>query len=560
MLAPIVLFVYNRPWHTQQTVEALLANELANESDLIIFADGARSDKDADAVKEVRKYIHSITGFKSITINEQDMNLGLANSVIAGVTKVVNKFGRIIVLEDDMVTSPYFLRYMNDALEMYEDEDKVISIHGYMYPVKEQLPETFFLRGADCWGWATWRRSWELFEPDAKKLLTEIKMSQQRKQFDFDDSFPYYKMLVYQTKGKVDSWAIRWYASAFLMNKLTLYPAWSLVKNIGLDNSGTHCSDLNTYKAELQDRKIDCKKINIVEDINSKKIISDFLMKRKKTFLCRLKEIIKKIVPQFILDLLRAKNRTVYSGNYSSWSEAEKLCSGYAQDNILQKVTVATEKVVSGEAVFERDSMLFYHEEYNWNIINPLLKAAEENNNELCVIDFGGALGSTYFQNRKQFANLNKLKWCVIEQENFVKTGREQFQNDELCFYSDIATCVKENQVTAILFSSVLQYLSNPWKILKEAMAVEAKYIVFDRIFVLNGSDEDRLCIQKVPAVIYQAAYPMWAFARSSIEKNISDSYREILEFDAISGEVILSAPCAKASDKGFVFMRINNV
>ncbi len=549
MLAPIVLFVYNRPWHTQQTVEALLANELANESDLIIFADGARSDKDADAVKEVRKYIHSITGFKSITINEQDMNLGLANSVIAGVTKVVNKFGRIIVLEDDMVTSPYFLRYMNDALEMYEDEDKVISIHGYMYPVKEQLPETFFLRGADCWGWATWRRSWELFEPDAKKLLTEIKMSQQRKQFDFDDSFPYYKMLVYQTKGKVDSWAIRWYASAFLMNKLTLYPAWSLVKNIGLDNSGTHCSDLNTYKAELQDRKIDCKKINIVEDINSKKIISDFLMKRKKTFLCRLKEIIKKIVPQFILDLLRAKNRTVYSGNYSSWSEAEKLCSGYAQDNILQKVTVATEKVVSGEAVFERDSMLFYHEEYNWNIINPLLKAAEENNNELCVIDFGGALGSTYFQNRKQFANLNKLKWCVIEQENFVKTGREQFQNDELCFYSDIATCVKENQVTAILFSSVLQYLSNPWKILKEAMAVEAKYIVFDRIFVLNGSDEDRLCIQKVPAVIYQAAYPMWAFARSSIEKNISDSYREILEFDAISGEVILSAPCAKASD-----------
>jgi len=273
----------------------------------------------------------------------------------------------------------------------------------------------------------------------------------------------------------------------------------------------------------------------------------------------KVKAIIKKILPQFVWDLLRAKNRTVYSGNYSSWDEAEALCSGYAQDNILQKVAVATEKVVSGEVVFERDSMLFYHEEYNWNIINPLLKAAVENNNELCVLDFGGALGSTYFQNRKQFVNLNKLKWCVVEQPNFVKTGREQFQNDELCFYKDISACVKENKVTVILFSSVLQYLSNPLEILKEAIAVEAKYIVFDRIFVLNGLDEDRLCIQKVPAVIYQAAYPMWAFARSSIEKNISNSYREILEFDAISGEVKLSSPYARASDKGFVFMRINN-
>lgn len=161
-LAPIALFVYNRPMHTRQTVEALLANELAAESDLIIFADGAKSGKDADAVQEVREYIHSISGFKSIKINEQDTNQGLANSVIAGVTEVVNESGRIIVLEDDMVTSPYFLNYMNDSLEMYKDEDKVISIHGYMYPVKEKLPETFFLQGADCWGWATWKRGYYL--------------------------------------------------------------------------------------------------------------------------------------------------------------------------------------------------------------------------------------------------------------------------------------------------------------------------------------------------------------------------------------------------------------
>lgn len=274
----------------------------------------------------------------------------------------------------------------------------------------------------------------------------------------------------------------------------------------------------------------------------------------------KVKAIIKKILPQFVWDLLRAKNRTIYSGNYSSWDEAKALCSGYAQDNILQKVAAATKKVISGEAVFERDSMLFYHEEYNWNIINSLLEAAKENNNELCVLDFGGALGSTYFQNRKQFVNLNKLKWCVVEQANFVKMGREQFQNDELCFYPDIATCVKENQVTAILFSSVLQYLREPWEILKEAIAIEAKYIIFDRVLVLDESNEDRLCIQKVPTVIYNATYPMWVFAKSSIEKNISNNYSKILEFDAISGEVKLSRPSGKAFDKGFVFMRTNNV
>jgi hypothetical protein len=241
-LAPITLFVYNRPWHTQQTVEALMANEFAAESNLIIFADGAKSTKDKDKVTEVRQYIHSITGFKSIKIYEQNANQGLANSVIAGVTKVINEFGRIIVLEDDMVTSPYFLRYMNEALEMYKNDKKVISIHGYMFPVKGELPDTFFLRGADCWGWATWKRGWDCFEEDGQ-ALTEKFNKELIKEFNYINSYPFYKMLQDQIKGKVDSWAIRWYASAFLQDKLTLYPGKSLVENIGLDGSGIHVAE-----------------------------------------------------------------------------------------------------------------------------------------------------------------------------------------------------------------------------------------------------------------------------------------------------------------------------
>ena len=157
-LAPIVLFVYNRPEHTRKTVKALQDNDLTDESILYIFSDAAKNDDEVENVEKVREYIRTISGFKQIIIIEREKNYGLANSIISGVTEIVNKYGKIIVLEDDLVTSKYFLSFMNDALEIYKDENKVICIHGYIYPIKSELPETFFIKGADCWGWATWKR------------------------------------------------------------------------------------------------------------------------------------------------------------------------------------------------------------------------------------------------------------------------------------------------------------------------------------------------------------------------------------------------------------------
>jgi len=154
---------------------------------------------------------------------------------------------------------------MNDGLEKYQNDDRVISIHGYVYPVKEELPETFFLKGADCWGWATWRRGWNLFNPDGQYLLDKIKKSKLEKQFNFNNSFNYVKMLHDQIKGLNDSWAIRWYASAFIANKLTLYPGRSLIQNIGLDDSGTHCGISNKYSVMLSDNFINVKTIDVRE-------------------------------------------------------------------------------------------------------------------------------------------------------------------------------------------------------------------------------------------------------------------------------------------------------
>jgi len=293
-LAPIVLFVYNRLNHTRQTVEALQKNELAAQSELFIFSDGAKSKKDEILVREVREYLKNIHGFKKTTIIEQEENLGLAKSIITGITNIVNKYGRVIVLEDDLVTSPVFLRFMNDNLDMYQNEFKVVSIHGYMYPIKN-LPNTFFIKGADCWGWGTWKRGWDIFEADGKKLLLELQEKKLQKEADFNNSYGFTKMLKNQIKGKNSSWAIRWYMSAFLKDMFTLYPGESYVQNIGNDNSGTHCSSSCDYDICLN-QSYQKDKILIQESEIARKNMEHFFSSIKPSYIQKIYSKIKRLV------------------------------------------------------------------------------------------------------------------------------------------------------------------------------------------------------------------------------------------------------------------------
>lgn len=293
-LAPIVLFTYNRPRHLRQTVEALQKNELANDSELFIFSDGPKPGAE-EKVKEVREYIKTIDGFKKVTIIEREKNWGLANSIIDGVTKIVNEYGKTIVLEDDLLTSPYFLRFMNEALEMYKDEPKVASIHGYIYPI-DGLPETFFIRGADCWGWATWKNKWVIFEKDGKKLLDEVKKRNLQKEADFNGSYGFTQMLEDQIKGKNNSWAVRWYFSAFLRDMLTLYPGQSYVQNIGMNSEGTHCKvETNVFDVVLN-QSFALSKIEPKEDLESRAKIENFLNSIKPNIFKRIKSKIARLI------------------------------------------------------------------------------------------------------------------------------------------------------------------------------------------------------------------------------------------------------------------------
>lgn len=261
----------------QNTLTGLLQNEYAKDTDLFIYSDNYRSDREKYSVSEVRKYISSITGFKSLTIVNRKENLGLARSIVGGVSDILKNYDGVIVLEDDIVPSPHFLLYMNEALNNYSNIDRVGSIHAYSYPCSKPLPETFFLRGADCWGWGTWKTNWNLFEENGQILLDKILKSELSYQFDLDGAYPFTQMLRDQISGRNDSWAIRWHASMFLANKLCLYPGKSLVKNIGCDGSGTNCLQTSKFDSAESDAPITIKKIKLNESSIARDSFIEFL-------------------------------------------------------------------------------------------------------------------------------------------------------------------------------------------------------------------------------------------------------------------------------------------
>ena len=253
--APIALFTYNRADHTKQAVESLLKNAEAKYSDLFIFSDGPKNEKAVEGVKKNREYIRSFkndndtltlryadatitSGFRSVTIIEREKNWGLANSLLAGITEIVNKYGRVIVVEDDLILSPYFLKFMNEALEKYKDEEKVASISAFLNPVEGEVPETFFLRYFACWGWATWKRGWDLLINDDRELLRRLRWK--KNDFNIGGTGPFYGILYCDKVGLNDSWAVRFYASQFLAGKLQLFPGRTLAIQTGTDGSGTH--------------------------------------------------------------------------------------------------------------------------------------------------------------------------------------------------------------------------------------------------------------------------------------------------------------------------------
>lgn len=343
-LAPIVLFTYNRPKHLKTVIEALKLNQQSRHSDLFIFSDGAK-DKTDKNVAEVRKYLQKIDGFKSIKIFKSEINNGLAKQIINGVTHVINQYGRAIVLEDDIVVSPYFLDYMNNSLDAFAKEKKVWHISAWNYPILTgEIDEAIFWRVMHCWGWATWWDRWQYFEKNPEKCLKTFS-KQDINRFNLDNSENFWQQVLDNRSGKINTWAIFWYATIFKHHGLCLSPVVSFTKNIGFDKSGTHHKDEKDLLS-LQGP------VNVLEKIKYPHLIkeSSFAISQAKMFhkyneiinnhnkLCYLSEeafsrvardlrLTKKMLEKSNSALIKANNNLKLMQNTKLWQMAEKVRS-----------------------------------------------------------------------------------------------------------------------------------------------------------------------------------------------------------------------------------------
>ena len=560
-LAPLILFIYNRPVHTEKVLNALNSNVNADHSTLYIFSDGPKqncSHQDIENIRKTREIAKSVKWCNEVIIYESLTNKGLANSIIEGVTEVINKYGKAIILEDDIVPSHFFIQYMNQALDTYEHEMDVISIGGFNFFANDSsIPETFFIPIPDCWGWATWKNRWDLFEPDGKSLLNALKCKNLLEDFNLHGAYNFEQMLIDQINGKNNSWAIRWQAVAYLHNKLSLYPKYSVTKNIGFDEDATHGSAHNFNKTSvLADSPI--KIIKQIVQTNA-----DILKKMKIRYInmaphseSKVLRIIKKFIkysvpPVFLIvykkilnknTINQLNNESIWSGNFPDWISASEATEGYQASQILAKVKDSVLKVKNGEAVYERDSVIFNEIQYSWALLAILLKIAIENNNKLSIIDFGGSLGTSYFQNKHFLTDLEELKWSVVEQEHFVKTGSDEIADNHLNFYFSIEEAQKVVRHNVLLLSGVIQCLDRPYDWIDKFLNYNFEYIIIDRT-TFTTEIKDRLAIQNVPENIYKASYPTWFFNEQKFIEIFESHYDLIARFEPYEGLLINFEP-----------------
>ena len=281
--SPIIIFVYNRLHHLDTLFNSLQKNDLFKKSKVIVFSDGAKNEIDKDKIDKVRELLKKRLIPQNSEIIENNVNFGLSRNVIEGLNKIFQIYDRAIILEDDLELSPFFLNYMNDALNLYATSENVASISGYMYPIepKKFSNNYFFLKLIESWGWGTWKRAWNIFENDSLQLKKKIDEKQLANEFNFESGISYYKMLTDNINGLNDSWAVRWYASIFLKNMNTLFPSKSFVKNIGIDNSGQHCSYTTVYDTLVNFDYKKLEKNHILESLSDRLVIQSFFRKIK---------------------------------------------------------------------------------------------------------------------------------------------------------------------------------------------------------------------------------------------------------------------------------------
>ena len=409
-----------------------------------------------------------------------------------------------------IIALPNFLKYMNKALKVYSNESKVSSISGWFCPHNKKNLNTFFLRGSDIWGWATWRRCWNEFDKEPKKLLKQFdKNTDLIRKFNLNNSFDYYGLLKKRSEKINQSWGILWNASNFLKNKYYLNFSNSLCINIGQDQSGFHGEGNDGYfNQKLIEKKIFFKKQNIDENSLGEKIKSLFF---KKNFPKQKINVPMKIYKKIYSKIFYRDKIISYSGPFTNWQKAIKYSKGYDNRKILNEVLKNTLISKNNLYFFERDGSLLKNNTISYTQLGIILDMIMKKRRGLNIVDYGGSLGSNYFKIKDIIDQKYKNTWNIIEQKAFVNLGKKKLGEKNFKFLNDMSQIKKK--VDIFMLSGTLQYLENPHKILKNIFKLKPEVILLERLPMCKKIKKNNIYIQKRGS----NSYPSWIFLDSFI-------------------------------------------
>ena len=487
----IVVFAYRRPRHLEQALQALSTNSEAKTLPLVLIVDGPKQSSDCLGIQLCLRVASRFSQcFQSLEVVARPVNLGLYESLTSGITGLFEKYEQLIVVEDDLVVSQGFLAYMLKGLDIYNGNPHVASVHGYALPFKGvEAPETFFLRGADCWGWATWREKWALFRHDAAAMHQELYERNLISEFDLDGAYPYSDLLYQRGYGQSKSWAICWHASCFLADQLSLHPAKSLVKNIGLDSSGEHCGDLKHMTTEIDAQVVNLGKQTVEESCVMRQLYAQYYRKHYSSdsggLLARLRALKGRAVSKMLRYLNSSHpNHLNLQGPETSYASARDHSEGYDSSLVLLKVKEAIESVLDGDAVYEPDGTAFEQSPVGLKITELLSRYLLDG---MVLVDFGGGLGGTWVNHQALFRPANQ--YIVVEQVGFVKAGRALADERGLpvSFLESLDELAVRPEI--VLLSGVLSYLPNFEHVLKEITDLMPDLIIIDRQAIAPQQD-----------------------------------------------------------------------
>lgn len=553
-LIPVVLFAYARPTHLARVLACLRENRVPL---ICAFADGAKGATDAPAVAETRGLLRGID-WCEVQLIERPGNLGLGRNVLAGVEAVAAGHEAFIVWEDDLICVPGTYEWMCAALRQYADDPRVMSVSAWTHPrvtPADVGDQPYFDARADCWVWGTWARSWAGMTRET--ALEKMRLVARRRLLPDAYGADLPEQAGYEQRRNV--WAVRWLYHHFLHDGLCLRPPWSMVEHIGFDAGATNAAgSVEWLNPPL--RPVPPKPARWPEPAENPACQDLWLRanprmsraERGRRKILRLaRTLAKAAIPGSARDWLRRHFAPrLFRGDYRTWTEACARSGGYDDSHILERAVMATRAVCHGYAAWERDTVLFHEEFCHRPLLESLRTAAAAAGGKLSVLDFGGALGSTWWQHRRWLADLVEVRWSVVEQRGFVEAGRREFTVGPLRFYETVEACFAAEHPTVVLLSSVLPYVERPHALLAELAARECDWLIIDRTG-LTKDGRDRLTVQHVPASIYRASYPCWFFDRTRLLAALRPHWEVVAEWPALgNGE-------GKFEFTGFTLKRI---